>query len=100
MPLGPGLAHKRILALSSCPLGLYVNAVELRICVIPGPKVSSVVAVPQPFLFVKSSDKRVRLVPVDGSVTVRDIVSKGIVPVFVTSKSIHQPSSGQLSSPL
>lgn len=99
-PLGPGLAHRLSLALSSCPVGSYANAAELRICVIPGSKVSSVVAVPQPFLFVKLVESRMRLVPVVVSVTVSSIYSKGSAPVLVTSSSTHQPSSGQLSIPL
>ena len=93
-------SHRTILALSAFPVGSYINGAELMICVVPGGKSLSVITVLQPFLFVKSDENRGWNVPVVLSVTNRATNSKGAVPVFVTWKSIHQPSSGQLSSPL
>lgn len=99
-PVGPGLAHRMILALSKCPVGSYANGAELRICVVPGEKLVRVINVEQPFLFVNSDDVRGRNVPVVVSVTIKAMRSKSATPVLVTSNSSHQPRLGQLSIPL
>lgn len=59
-----------------------------------------VMAVAQPFLFVKSDEYRGRNVPVALSIAVSAMKLKGAAPVLLTSNSTHQPSSGQLSIPL
>ena len=100
VPAGPGLAHRMILAVSRRPVGLYGKAAELRVCVTPGEKVSSVFVAVQPFLFVKSGEYRGRIVPVVVSVTNRAIKSKDTGPVLFTWNSSHQPIPGQLSIPL
>ena len=100
VPLGPELAHKMILALSRCPVGLYVNAAELTVCVAPGERLSSVFDAVQPFLFVKFGEYRGRVVPVTVSVTNKAMKSKAAGPVLFIWNSTHQPVPGQLSIPL
>jgi len=100
VPLCPVFEHKLIMARRLFPAGSYMKADELTICVVAGGRLAPVSGPVQPFIFIKSSEARVRTVLLVVSLTAREMDSKVIPPVLVNSISTHQPVPVQFSMPL